>query len=292
VRDPNGQVVAGAVVWVGGYGEKPTVVAKTDSRGRFTLGPLPATSRVYQDLFVDTPDYARRYVSHPTVFADNDHDLGNIQLTHGKRYRGVVIDEKGTPIPHTKVEVEITRYQLGHTYTTVGAPYDIVTDSSGKFITPSLPVCHMTVSVRALEKQVAWASRSVLSGPDENLEPIKLQPDVPLIGRVQDSAGRPLAGATIQGMAGWTNLETGPDGRFTMRGLGKQRPAVGLRAWKEGYTTEMFALNQPEIVITLKKAAYILGKAVDADTGELVQLDSAQLCQFERKPDGEIIRRG
>jgi hypothetical protein len=39
-------------------------------------------------------------------------------------------------------------------------------------------------------------------------------------------------------------------------------------------------------------AAYITGRALDADTGQPIGLDQILLCQFERRTDGQIVRRG
>ena len=44
--------------------------------------------------------------------------------------------------------------------------------------------------------------------------------------------------------------------------------------------------------MTLLRAGWIEGQAVDAETGEPVRLDKVVVCNFERKPSGEVVLRG
>ncbi len=47
-----------------------------------------------------------------------------------------------------------------------------------------------------------------------------------------------------------------------------------------------------QLAVILRRAGWIEGQAVDADTGEPVHLDKVVVCNFERKPNGEVVLRG
>jgi hypothetical protein len=47
-----------------------------------------------------------------------------------------------------------------------------------------------------------------------------------------------------------------------------------------------------ELVVILRRAGWIEGQAIDADTDEPVRLNKVVVCNFERKPDGEVVLRG
>jgi hypothetical protein len=123
-------------------------------------------------------------------------------------------------------------------------------------------------------------------GPEETLEPIRLERDVPLIIEVKDEEGKPIVGASLQAHAETSDAQ----GRFVLRGYGKVRPPHALQVGKEGYTTEFVALIHP--TVTLKKTGYITGRAVDANTGQPVRLTSLLICECERQPNGAVVTKG
>src|SRR5262249_17653826 len=108
----------------------------------------------------------------------------------------------------------------------------------------------------------------------------------------QDPNGKPLAGAEITATADVKAVRTGADGRFTLRGMGKERPGVVGRVCKNGYSTEPLPLDQENPVITLRPAEFISGQAVDAETGQPVRPDRLICCHCERGPTGEVLLRG
>jgi RNA polymerase sigma factor (sigma-70 family) len=293
VLGPDGDPVVGARVWAARPDEEAFRAGRTDSAGRFRIGPIPALGRSRRDVFVEAPTLARAYLAQPTVFPDGEHDLGTIRLQPGKRYRGQVLHEDGSPAADVQVKAELCRHQMGHTLANTGGPYELRTGPDGRFELPPLPVGILSVTVTHPECQTTTLSRTVLPGPDEALDVVRLRKDVPFTGLVRDPGGKPIAGAEVTATAGIQAVSTGADGRFTLRGMGKERPTgVAGRVSKRGYSTEPLPLNREDPVITLRPAAYIFGQAVDAETGQPVRLGRVICCYCERGPAGEVLVRG
>jgi hypothetical protein len=292
VLGANGNPVVGARVWTARPDEEAFREGRTDSAGRFRVGPIPALARLRRDVFVEAPRLARTYLDQPAIFPDADHELGTIRLRPGKRYRGQALLEDGSPAANAQVEAAIYRREMGHTVRSIGAPYELRTGPDGRFELPPLPPGELWLTVTHPGCQNANLSRTVLPGPDETLEGVRLRKDVPFTGLVQDPRGKPLAGAEITATADVKAVSTGADGRFTLRGMGKKRPPVVGRVSKRGYSTEPLPLDREDPVITLRPAADIFGRAVDAETGQPVRLDRVISCVCERGPTGEVRMRG
>jgi len=292
VVGPDGNPIAGARVWTAAWPEKAFLEGTADSAGRFRLGPLPATSRTRRDLFAEAPGLARAYVDTPVVLPDTDHDLGVISLPLGNRYRGQVVLEDGAPAAQVDVRAEVQRLELGHTFMTIGAAYEAKTDRDGRFELPPLPVGDLSVTFKRPDCQVGSIGRKILPGPDETLETVRLRKDVPFAGRVQDSEGKPIAGAEVTATGEIEAASTDENGRFVLRGMGKDRPNAQGRVQKRGYCNAPLNLDRPDPVITLKSAAYIYGAAVDAVTGQPVTLDRVITCYCRRGPNGELQLSG
>ncbi len=293
VVGPDGKPVPGARVWLGRHTEKPSAQATAGPDGRFRLGPVPAAPTPFRDLFAEADGLARTYVREPAVFADRDHDLGEVRLSRGRRLTGTVIDFDGKPLARSKVAVVLYRFYMGHTTIHLSLPYEVETDSEGRYETPPLPVCEATIEVRAPDRVIGYASERVTPGPTKELPPIRLKKDVPVVFTVRDQDGKPVEGAELRGL--WLTATSDKDGKLVVLGVGDPPPAVSGRVYKKGYAEGIVALNakdEKDRAVTLKKAGYIVGTAVDADTGKPVRIENIQLCQFDRKPDGEIVRRG
>lgn len=291
VVGPDGQAIVGAQVYLARYGNPAANRVITREGGRFRLGPIAATTDSAADLFVDAGGFARAYLQRPVVFPGSDHDLGEIRLDAGVRFRGQVVDTDGKPIAKAAVAVDLFRAYLGNTLTTIGPRYLVQTDENGWYLTPALPVCEMVIAISAPDRQRAYITRRVLPGIDELLDSVRLVPDVPIVGRVVDPDGQPIVGATIGGFAD-LELTTGSAGNFCIRGFGKTPPVSRLRVGKAGFATEWFSLKVPNQTVVLKRAAHIVGECIDAETGKAVHIDKAVLCNFQRTAAGEIIRGG
>lgn len=293
VVGPDGKPVPGAHVWLGRHTEKPHAEATAGADGRFRLGPVPAAPARYRDLFAEADGLARTYVREPAVFADRDHDLGEVRLAKGRRLTGAVIDHDGKPLARSKVAVVLSRNYMGHTTINLSLPLEVETDSGGRYETPPLPVCEAMVRVSVPGREIGYVVERVTPGPVKELKAIRLKKDVPVVFTVRDQDGKPVEGAELRGL--WVTAKSDKDGQLVVRGVGDPPPAVAGRVSKEGYAEDVAALNakgEKDRTVVLKKAGHIVGTAVDADTGKPVRVENIQLCQFERRPDGEIVRRG
>ena len=312
VVDPDGQPVAGARVWTRLLrGEVLLAETRTGGDGQFRLGPLEPGHLLRVEVFVDADGWARTAIPPGTVsvYPGRDTELGVIRLDVGRVCTGRVLDADGTPRADAAVDVRVRRFNLGHTVTEVGPGWQLATDQDGRFRTPPIAVGHLTVAVRAPDRQRTYVSRPVLPGAEEDLGEFHLEPDVPFSATVTDEAtGTPLAGVRLVGPID-RDMVTDAAGNFKIRGLGPNA-SFQLNLARDGYLTQVgrvtvteagttYQLIQArprgpippakELVIPLPRVGSIEGRAVDADTGAPVQLDKVALHSFERRPGGEIV---
>jgi hypothetical protein len=181
---------------------------------------------------------------------------------------------------------------MGHTITYIGSPCELTTDGDGRFHTPVLPVGKMSIEVRSAGHRLAYVGRNVLPGDgDDVVEPIRLEKDHPIAGVVQDEQARPIAGAEVW-LFGELHATADAEGRFVLRGFGPD-PQFQLFVQKDDFLPyNDVPKDKRNLTVTLKRPGWIVGRAEDAETGRLVTLSSVKLCQFERQPDGSIVRSG
>jgi hypothetical protein len=243
---------------------------------------------------VEADGWARQYVASPTVFAGADHDLDTITLVRGQQFSGVVLDHDGRPRANVPVEIGPWVNIRAHTSLHTGPNWTVLTDADGRFRTPQLPVGRMGAVVRLPERRHGVVGGWVPPGDgEESLPTIHLQKDRPITVTVVDDDGKPIPGA--EATWGGTNVtvKTDAQGHLVLRGFGPEAH-FQLNVWKENYTFSGEGyVNPPEqLTITLKRAGWIEGRAVDADTGAAVRLKGCMLCQFDRDKDGNVVRRG
>jgi hypothetical protein len=312
VIGPDGQPVVGARVWIDTYNSKRLAEARTDAAGRFRLGPVAPVYRNPFPLYIEAEGLARQDVGRDsiTIFPGADHDLGTITLVQGRRFTGQILDVDSKPKANIEVECAVYYHYLGHTINILGPSWKLTTDADGRYRTPPLPVGLLQVTVKVPGRQVGYAGGKIAPGGEETLEPIRLKEDVPLTGFVRDEQGRPIAGAEIRANAD-CKANSDAEGKFVLRGFGPN-PRFQMRVIKEGYVFANCAVNvskdglkvldiradnqtwktKKDLSITLPRVAWMEGRAVDADTGDPVRLEKIILCDFERKSNGEIVRRG
>jgi len=311
VVDPDGKPVARARVWADQRDAKTSirrtlVEARTDAQGRFRLGPVEPIYRLEIGLNVAADGFARLTVSrdHVSIAPGCDHDLGTLQLDLGRVFTGQVIDADGKPRSNAEVIPQV------HWHTGGTGTVKTLTDANGRFRTSRFPIGHLLLTVRVPERQLVHVDRPVQPGGEEDLGAIRLEKDVPVVGVVKDEDGAPIPGVSVYG--NWRGATTGEDGRFTLRGSG-QNPSFQMIISKTGYASlcgimsvtdagvqyrliraEVAKAQEPakDLVVTLRRVGWIEGQAVDAETGQPVRVDKVVVCNFERKPSGEVVLRG
>lgn len=315
VVDNHGKPVANVRVWTYIHGGKLPAEAHTNAEGRFRLGPVEPVCRNPVDLFFDGADHARQYVSGGTwsIFPGLDTDLGVIRMDRGRIYTGRVVDVDGTPRPDVVVECSVMRFVMGHSVNQ-WMSQQIKTDANGYFRTPRMPVGRMVFVCRVPERLFAFRlETSKLPDGEEVLAPIRLEKDVPIHGLVIDEKGNPVVGAKFHA-SGESETVTDAAGKFTFRGFGpethfqmqgrKEDHAFinwGVSVKKDGIRWHEVRGDDAkehgpskELMVVMKTVpkAWIEGTAVDAVTGKPVRIEKVVLCELERKPNGEVERRG
>jgi RNA polymerase sigma factor (sigma-70 family) len=287
VVDPDGKPLAGARVWLRSHGKTPDAETTTDGAGKYRLGPVrAAVSGRGADLFVEAPGFARQYVASPLVYPGSDRDGNEIALTRGQRVRGQLIDIDGKPRAGTMVEIQLSRHYLGHTTLDLGEPYCLTTDAEGRFESPPLPLATGTIFARIPERVNVHENLELKPGKDQDIR-VTLKRDKPIVIRVETEDGKPIVGARLGGVWKYDNLVSDAKGIIEMRGM-ESLPQVLFRLNAEDYPQVDVVLDKFDTKIVLKKPAYLCGKAIDADTGEPVQISQIVICQLRKKSDGKI----
>ncbi len=315
VVDPDGRPVGGARVWMETLDTKTSsrkilAEARTDAAGRFRLGPLePVYRQLRYGLRVEAAGFAGQDIAsgNLSIFPGLDCDLGTIRLDLGHVFTGKIVDVDGTPLPDADVIAESYWRQSGHTIGGAVIDTTLRTDANGRFRTRPLPVGLLILAVRVPYRQLAHvSSRPITPGGEDDLGTIRLERDVPVAGVVQGEDGTPIAGVRIGGTT--TNVQ----GAFTLRGFGP-KTSFQVNVSKDGYAPLVGTVTitgdgarynvfhgvdlqdkKPAKILTviLRRAGWIEGQAVDADTGVPVHLDKVVVCNFSRKPNGEVVLRG
>lgn len=316
VVDESGQPVAGARAVIDSFdaaNEEATVLAeaRTDQDGRFRLGPLAATHRPGVDVRIEADGFATGYVPSGSysIYPDANNKLGRIVLVSGCIARGLVLDADGSPSKNATVEYQVHRYIFGHTIEPITAMRKVPVDGEGRFHTEPLPPGAFNLVVIAPNRTRVRQLAQIGVAEQITLEPIRLEEDAPIRGRLFAEDGTPVSGATILA-DGRLAAHSDEQGRFSVGGFGAASP-LRLMVRHDDYVfrdlmvertdgklrwADVLALRkrttQEELEIQLENVAWIEGTAVDADTGDPVELDRVVLCFFQRKPGGEVVLKG
>ncbi|HEY2584238.1 MAG TPA: carboxypeptidase regulatory-like domain-containing protein [Tepidisphaeraceae bacterium] len=316
VVDAQGHPIAGANVVFQAYDDSvghraPAAEAISDAAGHFRLGPIAPDYRHRWDLQIDAEGVGFQYVPGATysVYPGTDYDLGRIQVEKGRVFSGQVMDWDGKPVSGAEIQYGVLRQYLGHTVDEVLPTHKLSTDAAGRFKTPPLPVGLLSIDVYVAERQRAgWGWEPIAPGGEEELKPVRLKKDVPIIGTVRDEQGRPIAGAVIAAND-YPQAHSNDAGQYVLHGFGPA-PEFQVQVSKPGYVfINRLAEQKPDgwryeevgpgdhpwvgpirqLDFGMKREAMIEGRAVDAETGEPVRLQRVVRCQFDREPDGHIL---
>lgn len=264
-------------------GERGTIEATTDARGRFDFPQVPAPEI---DLLAGrsgfTPVLARNQRMPP---GEGAWDLGRVVLRPGISLSGRVVDSAGRPVAEARVyriatmaSPELLEFSLRE------EKPDATTGADGRFslgdLPPKKPV-HLFVSALRHLPATAQGVRPPLATPLT----VRLAPGARLAGRITDESGKPVAEAEIRlakrsriegipiGQAEYRQTTSDREGRFEIVNApaGEARVAVTARGF-EPWTDEALAVPPPEgqeLEIRLARGATLQG-SVRTTAGEAV----------------------
>ncbi len=282
----------------------------TDADGYFSANDLPA-ARYY--LWVSAEGYATQDGWETRQQVDlskgGETNIGDIPLSRTATVLGVIVDKDGNPV--AKAACRLT--QAGAIGWGGGFESDRSADD-GKFEIKNVEPGIYTLSVRSDEHGVAEkADVRVESGKATDLGTIRLELGESLTGRVVDSGGAGIAGASVtlrqprednrfMGMAPGTHIsstQTDADGAFTINSVPQGELTVSVEA--KGYAELEHKFKFPSAPLTLKlvRGGTLTGRVVDA-TGNplqgvaisLMPHDSPQYTMWKASPQQMWWARG
>lgn len=268
--------------------------ASTDAEGRFELGPLPQERC---GVRLDSALFGYRDLQLP-----EEPGPWTIRIDERVVLRGSVLDASGAPVAGARVGV--AGNGVGQRRT--------ITDERGGFEVRGLPDLEAAYVHVGADGFAPWIQEGIRASIDEPHAPIvaRLEPGLPLAGRVVDAARDPVFGAqvvlegdrpfardystdwpaTIEHLVDRGDVRTGLDGTFAFADLYPGRFAV--RAYPVGQR-ELFAEVQADagatdVEVVLDAANYervvLSGRVVDALDGTPVE--SFVLTPMVESPDG------
>ncbi len=277
VVDEQGRPIAGARVLPGFevWGGEEVTAAVTDALGVWHLDVMPSSAHGSKparpiDLLVSHPDHVATSMRVPAVAAN----AGTAVLTmkQGAAIDGSIVGPDGQPVAGASVVVEPEDQPLLSFNRTV-------TDASGQFhfgrlVNPQGRSIALTVKAPGLAVTV----RRILVTASIPRQTIRLTPSVPLRGRVIDSQGKPVAGASLRSSLHDTKgldwcAFSDAQGRFEW----PDAPTSGLIRLDVDKPTcaealdRIFEAGNREITITLHRPLYLHGTVTDAVTGQPIE---------------------
>lgn len=287
----------------------------SDAQGRFSLenvGPAPSLR-----LHVAHPRYVPRFVS-IKAFDGKRRSLGDVILAQGGTVSGVVADPSGRPLMNATVTGRPLDREGGSSFLSfsslihLGSDWQAVSDASGFFRITGLPAGKADFTATHAEHPMGRTRNiAVQKGRETENVKIVLLAGKSITGRVLDSEGRPVAGASAMvepelnfDLNDFESLETMiPDlilnlspvtsdesGYFTIKGLEEGCYTVLIEAdsflpfRKEGVEAGTTGLKA-----VVQKGGWLFGRVIDAATGDGVSDFS---IEAERDRDAPEILEG
>jgi hypothetical protein len=274
------------------------VTARTDTEGRFRLGPLPV--KPMHVIWCEAPGHARLRLGEDqvpglAVFPEATHDLGDIVLERETAVIGKVVDAHGRPIAGARVVVTPRMHQLAHTVASNGPPHETESLADGTFRVGSLGPGHASVEVavagRPRERKHAWLAIGtyevdcgMIAFRDERCR---------LRGRVTDGDGNGIEGVRVHANDDREAFAlTGADGWFDLevRAAEVAWASVSKEGWL-GYQRRVENLD--DMHFAMERARFLDGWVLDAETGEPVAVEDVSICEVRRREaDGALEYAG
>jgi len=219
VLDPDGLPLAGAIVSCADHLHRGATAADaTDAEGRFDMDASTSgcTAVARHRQFAD---------SDPTVVAGGD---GNrIHMNPAAAIAGLVVDDTGQPVVAYTLAIESFKPAAAASVLSNDSFTTVVRDAEGRFEIGGLQAGRYVLAVVAPGRPPAESDAVELeSGERSRGVRIVLSEGALLYGRIVDSAGDPIEGATVRldGMtqAAGSSIEpvhSGQDGRYELPGV-------------------------------------------------------------------------
>lgn len=278
VVDPDGRPIPGATVGVSSLTSEAYIEATTGADGRFKIGPVPPAVTFRRILYADAAGFGRQYRMGPPILPAATTEVGDIHMTLGRAYTGRVLDDKRQPIPGARVVCEVNM-RMGRSRGVVGPRLELTTDVDGMYLLPPLPTGPAYLHFLATGRQQWGEFLDVEPGPPGTFRTQHLEPGVTYSGRVVDEDGKPVEGAVVGRFQLPYNQPppTDAEGRFVLVGCGPNWTPSPYPVEKKGFVPGQFLAGEGEVVVKLVRPGWFIGKAVDAETGAAVRLDSARI---------------
>ncbi|WP_141324704.1 carboxypeptidase regulatory-like domain-containing protein [Myxococcus sp. AB025B] len=244
----------------------------SNSDGRFTLGPLPASTYGLQ------VDDDQRVGPCMRAISPDELEAEDIVLHRPRNIVGqVLLDEQ--PVAHVHVEVVDTRVTAE-------------TDARGRFVLEGLPPGDYVLKARHGQHQ-GQAETTLDEEQTEAEVTVRLGTLVRVTGVVRDTSGQPIEGATVLANSRgtvYTDTEavTGADGRFELEEatLGTHHFTVSAKGFLPTETTEVEVTHRtPPVELTMERAFVIEGIVVDAAGTPLPDITLSAM-KWLRQPKG------
>ncbi len=256
-------------------GSIPTFRRTTNSNGEFSFERLPAGADF--DMWVRHKDYAPKQ-GVPVRALGEDQDLPPVVLTQGYRVYGQITDEGGNPIPATiNIKRQATRYiprdneEVNAENLELGRMFEVEADANGNYSIELLAQGMWTL----LASHEGYATNQihpiVLMGEKKELEQDAiLGSEFILAGIVINGDGEAIPDARIDVSRMRprplfsTNLKSGPDGKFEVRGLSEG--VYGVAAQAAGYSNATLPRTKSgttDIELVLNKKGSVSGRVSD-----------------------------
>jgi Carboxypeptidase regulatory-like domain len=292
VVDGQGSGVVGANVRIQeSYGDKVISSAASTDDGRFEIAGVPVGCR--RLVLVDAEGLGREFRDDVAIYPNHATDLGDIRALPGYVYHGRVVDAAGTPLAGITVIVEAFRHESGHSVRHLGPTWEIETGADGRFTSPIVPTCYANFMAKPPLGMVQGNDLGRMAGPDGaqfELPDALLVKETPLEGIVIDQLGTPIANADVWcNLAGCAGVKSDRQGHFALHGL-TEWAAKRVLVWAEapgfsGDPAERSHIRSTHTLV-LHPSRHIVGRAIDAETGEPISIKRVVVCEVRRDADG------
>ena len=283
VVDEPGKPIAGAAVHEGGE-EDPVVV--TDAKGTAKLkGIKPG----WISIDASAPGYAPGKTV-TTVGSSGGSGTVKLTLRKGNAVAGKVIDDAGKPVVGAKVSAGAESWGVSDE----SGDADVITNATGEFQIPALSAGTHRLTAIDGEHAPAWSTPITIKDAPITGVVITMKSGGTLAGTVTDTAGKPVAFASVQvvgkGQDAWMNMTprhatTDRLGAFKLGGLAR----VKLQARAEAETA---ASNIAEVDLSDKLAVTDLKLVLDVSgqiTGIVVDDTGAPVPEVQVSAFPDIL---